>query len=62
MKKVTVYFFQIYDIISNKKVRLKQPGTLEAIARVKGQAIMETALEIEETELDEDGFRKETVS
>jgi len=58
MKKVPVYFFQKYDIISNQKVRSKRPATLEAIDKVKGEPIMETALEVDETELDGDGFRK----
>jgi len=58
MKKVTAYFFQKYDIITNQNVRSKRPATLEAIARVKGQVIMETAHEVGETELDEDGFQK----
>ena len=59
MKSVTVYFFEKYDIKTDQSVRSKRPATLEAITRVDGQAIMATALEIEETELDGNGFREE---
>ena len=58
MKKVTVYFFEKYDITTDRNVRSKRPATLDTINSVHGQAIVETALEIDETELDGDGVRK----
>jgi len=58
VKKVTVYFFEKYDLMTNQFVRSKRPATLEAIAKVHPHKIMETALEIDETELDGNGFRK----
>ena len=58
MKKVTVYFFKGWDDTERKNVRSKRPATLDAIAGVHGQAIMDTALEIDEDELDDNGFRK----
>jgi len=58
MKKVTVYFFEKYNITEDKNIRSKRPATLDAITRVCGQAIMDTALEIDEAELDDEGFRK----
>jgi hypothetical protein len=56
--KVTVYFFEKYDIATDNTVRSKRPATLDTINKVHGQAIDETALEIDETDLDGDGFRK----
>ena len=53
MKKVKVYFFQKYQISSDKNVRSKRRATIQAITKVKGKAIIETALEIDVTELDE---------
>ncbi len=59
MKKVKVYFFQKYHVMSDKNVGLsKRRATLQAIAKVEGEPIIETALEIDETELDLDGFQK----
>jgi hypothetical protein len=58
MKRVTVYFFKgLTDINTVQTTVSKRPATLDAIDRVGGQAIMESALEIDETELDADGFR-----
>ena len=39
-------------------VRSKRPATLEVISSARGQALMSAALEIDEAELDSDGFRK----
>jgi len=58
MKDITVYFFECYDINTDMFVRSQRPATLDAITKVCGQAIMETALEIDEAELDDEGFRK----
>ncbi len=56
--KAKVYFFTKYDIVTDRFVRSKRPATLKAITRVGGTTIKETALEVDKTELDADGFRK----
>jgi hypothetical protein len=58
MGKVTVYFFSMYDIRSDENVRSKRPATLEAIKQIGGRALTETAIEISDSELDDDGFRR----
>ena len=58
---VTVYYFEKYQILTDEIVRSKRPATLEAISRSRGQALMSTALEIDEAELDRNGFRKREV-
>ena len=49
--KVTVYFFEKFDIVAGENVRCG-PATLEAIAKVKCVPLKGTSLEIEESELD----------
>ena len=58
MHPVTVYFFEKYDITAGQVVRSKRPATLDVITSLDAQALMPTAIEIDESELDEDGFRK----
>jgi hypothetical protein len=58
MKKVTVYFFECFDIIKGQNIRSERPGTLEAITRSNGRPIMETALEIDEAEVDGNGLQR----
>jgi hypothetical protein len=55
---VTVYFFEKYDIVTDKTVRSKRPATREAISKVCGIPIESTGLEVNEADLDGDGFRK----
>jgi hypothetical protein len=52
MAKVTVYFFTMYDIHIDDKVKSKSMTTLDNIKRYCGTPLMETALEIEENKLD----------
>jgi hypothetical protein len=59
MKKATVYFFEKFDAITGRNVRSERPAILETITRVNGQPIMETALEVDEAELDGNGFRRQ---
>ncbi len=56
MTRVTVYYFQKYDIVTDKNVRSQRPATLETIAKCGGEAIKETALEVDKARLDGDGF------
>ena len=58
MKDITVYFFEKWDNKEGKNIRSKRHATLDAIAVARGRAIIETALEIDEAELDDEGFRK----
>ena len=55
--KVTIYFFKKFDVVKGKYQNSKRPATLEAIARARGEAIMESAVEIEPSQLDDDGFQ-----
>ena len=52
----TVYFFKRYQIGSDEWPRSARPATLQAIARVRGEALMDTAREVDPSELDDDGF------
>jgi hypothetical protein len=59
MAKVTVYYFTFVDRDTGETVRPRWPGTLDAIAsmRMVGvKPLISTALEVEESELDERGF------
>ena len=55
---VTVYFFEMYAIESDQMVRSKRPATLAAIERVGGEAIKNTAQDVDADDIDEDGFRR----
>ncbi len=58
MKDITVYFFEKWDNKEGKNIRSKRQATLDAIAVARGRAIIETALHVDESELDDNGFRK----
>ena len=55
---VTVYFFQKYDIASDQMIRSKRPATIAAIERVRGEAIKNTAQDVDPDDIDEEGFRR----
>jgi hypothetical protein len=59
MAKATVYYFTFFDMDTGETVRPRRAGTLEAI-RDTGLAsvnlLRSTALEVEESELDNEGF------
>jgi hypothetical protein len=55
---VTVYEFKYFDVTAGRFIQAPRPATLEAIRKARGEAIAETALEIDEAELDDDGFVK----
>ncbi len=56
---VTVYYFEKYDITIDQTLRSKRPATREAIDRVFGRPIESTAMEIDESDIDGHGFRKQ---
>ena len=53
-----VYFFRKYDINNDEFIRSKRPATREAIDRVRGEVLEDTAIQIDDSEVDGDGFRK----
>jgi hypothetical protein len=57
MARVMVYLFRKkHDVVRDEGIVSEHYATLEAIARCRGEAIMNTALELEETQLDAKGF------
>ena len=58
MTTTTVYYFTKYDISIDQILTSKRPATLEAIARARGEAIPQTASEIDVRDLDREGFRR----
>jgi hypothetical protein len=56
--KVTVYSFEAYNHQIGATDEAKSMATLEAIKSVKGTPLMDTALDVEESEVDGNGFRK----
>jgi hypothetical protein len=61
-KAVSVYYFRTYDITVGEYVQSERPATLHAIRRSRGEPIRETAVQIDESELDDEGFRKRELS
>ena len=56
MPKVTVYCFTGYDHTSGQTVSAQRMATLETIKELKGTPLMETAKEVDTSELDGNGF------
>ena len=59
MAKATVYYFTFFDRDKGETVRPRRPGTLEAIANtrmVSVKPLISTAQEVDESELDKNGF------
>ena len=54
--KVTVYHFKTYDSETEQSDTSKSRATLTAILRAMGTPLPETALEVDEDDLDPDGF------
>lgn len=55
----TVYFFKEYQINSDEWPTSKRPATLEAIAKLGGRPLMDSAVDVEPSDIDHDGFRKD---
>jgi hypothetical protein len=57
MAMVTVYRFEVYNVVTDQTTVRPREGTLDAILRTRRlQPLMETAREVDESELDGDGF------
>ena len=57
MARVRVYLFRKkHDVVRDESIVSEHYATLEAIARCRGEAIMNTALEVDEAQLDATGF------
>ncbi len=55
MAKITVYYFTKYDINSDRIVTSKRMATLEAIKNFSCIPLIDTAKEVDTSELDEYG-------
>lgn len=47
MSKVTIYQFRMYDIGNDEYQKSRRWGTLEAIAKLGGEAFEDTAVEVD---------------
>jgi len=59
MGKATVYYFTFFDTDKRESMRPRRPGTLEAISNTGMESVKplrSTALEVDDSELDEYGF------
>jgi hypothetical protein len=57
MNKITVYRFQVYDVVTRKSAVASRWGTREAIERVRGSKVWEeTATEVDVLDLNADGM------
>lgn len=58
MEKITVYYFESYDIVSDKTVRSPRPATRDAITQCGGVILEDTAQNVDASQLDGNGFLK----
>jgi len=57
MARVKVYLFRKkHDVVRDESIVSERYATLEAIVRSGGDPIMNTALEVDESQLDAEGF------
>ena len=54
--EVTVYEFELFDRVARRWKRSERRGTVEAITKAGGVALQSTALVIDSSRLDGDGF------
>lgn len=59
MAKVTVMYYDSYFSEENDTVRSKRPATLDTIEHLKATPILETARQVDDTWLDENGLLKD---
>jgi len=60
MSKITVYYFKKWDIYLDKNVQSKSMATFEKINEIQGALpLLETAKEVDTSNLDPDGFYQE---
>lgn len=62
MPKITVYYFKKYDIRMDKYLRSKSMTALEKITEIHATPLIETAKEIDTSNLAPDGFYREKKS
>jgi hypothetical protein len=55
MPKATVYYFTGYNIVTDEIIRSKRMATLETIERFRCAPLMDTAREVDVSELDDSG-------
>jgi hypothetical protein len=55
MEKVTVYAFEVYDIVADRIFVPGRMATIGFIERIGRVPIMDTAKEVDATEVDEEG-------
>lgn len=58
MNRVTVYYFTGYNIDTDKQTVSRRPATLDMIRRANGEPLVETALVVDASELDGNGFAR----
>jgi len=56
MDKVTVYYFTVRDPASGSNIRSPRPATIETIKLLGGKALLDIAMEVERSRLDENEF------
>jgi len=56
MPKVTVYYFKMYDIITDQMIQSRRMTTLEKITELGGVPLKETGKEVDTFDIDPDGF------
>ncbi|MGC9976190.1 MAG: hypothetical protein ABSC57_05670, partial [Syntrophales bacterium] len=63
MPKVTVYYFTDYNIVTDQIIRSKRMATFVWVKSLNYMPLMETAKEVDTSELDDDGLypKKETI-
>jgi hypothetical protein len=59
MASVTVYYFTAWPQEEGDTLLSKRPATLGTIRQVNGGLTLGTPIEIDESELDENGFRRD---
>lgn len=58
MQKVVVYRFEVYDINADHYVWSRRRATLGAIAAVSGRADLRSGMDVDESELDDNGMTR----
>lgn len=56
MPKTTVYYFTNYNIVTDEIIQSKRMATLETIKRFNFTPLMDTAKEVETSQLDDNGL------
>ncbi len=62
MPRITVYYFESYDIIKDEIIRSKRMATLETIKRFNCTPLMDTAKDVDVAEVDGNGRYSEIES